>query len=51
MLKAAKHVVMAAALLNAPFSDSASSPATRGPKLVMTRPEQLQSETAPGLES
>jgi hypothetical protein len=45
-LRAAKQVITAVAWLNASFSDPASSPANRGPKLVMTGPEPLQNETA-----
>src|SRR3977135_3940919 len=46
MLNPAKHVITAVAWLNAPFSDPASKPATSGPKLVITRPEPLQNDTA-----
>src|ERR1700712_2136032 len=46
MLRPAKHVITAVAWLNAPFSDPASNPAINGPKLVITRPEPLQNDTA-----
>ncbi len=46
MLSAAKQVIIAVALAKSPPKGITSRPATRGPKLVITRPDPLQNDTA-----
>src|ERR1700677_2158773 len=43
---AAKQVITAVALAKSPPNGAASNPATNGPKLVITRPDPLQNDTA-----
>ena len=42
----AMHVMTAAGRLNGPPNTPTISPATSGPKLVITRPDPLQNDTA-----